>query len=1145
MLKCFVIFALASSTYAQSISGSIVGSVVDPSGLPVAGATVTLTETATSGKLQVPTDEGGRFTFAGLLPGKYGVSIEMSGFKRLEQRSINLTAGERLTVGEMRLEVGALVESVEVSAQGTPVQTASAERAGVVTGSQVEALAIRGRNVTSLLQLLSGVVDTSDPEQIQSNWTINALGNRLNTNNLSLDGATLNAIGNNNNSVVNVGMDAVAEVKVLLSNYQAEYGRMSGANIQIVTKSGTREFHGLASFFKRHEEFNANTFFNNRTVSNGVGVPKPRYRYNTWNYNIGGPVYIPGKFNRDRNKLFLFWSQEYWPLKVTGNLTQLTVPTALERAGDFSQTLDVSNKLVAINDPNNNKQPFPGNKIPANRLDPNGVAILSVFPAPNFTNRAVSLGNYNYLFQEDRRTPFRTETLKTDYRLTDRDLFSLNFTHRRDENNASVGASAPMSNWPRMRQVSVNDGRVLIAQYRKIFSPTLISETSMGYSWRPWNSAPNADDIKANQKDTVGYKLAQFTPANNPLNIVPQATFGGVPSPANLTSDGRFPLTTGHDIFTASSNLTKIAGPHSLKAGIYADRVGAYNQNGVAFNGLFDFARNVNNPLDSNYAYSNGVLGIFNSYTEPSSRPYPTAVARNTEFFVQDNWKLTRRLVLDFGMRIYFIRPSYVVGNTISTFTPERFDRAKQVQLVQPAMVDGKRAGVSPVNGQVYNAQLIGAIAPGAGNPANGLVVPAQDPTYPGGLIDNRGASLGPRVGFAYDVFGNGRTAVRGGFGMFYNRVAQSSLLYPYAEQAPIVQNPVINFGTMATLLNSSGLLFPGNILGIARGGQVPTIMNYSFSVQQNVGFGTVVDVAYVGSLGRHLLWQRNLNYLPFGTNFNPANIDKTTNSPLSPAFLRQYPGFNDINYREWGSTSSYHSMQVSANRRFARGVQFGGSWTWSKAMDFADTDTDTVSTQVPVRVWNYGLASFDRTHVLKINWLWTLPKARAKNVLAKAVLNNWQVSGIASFVSGAPTAVGFTTVNAVDITGSSTDGARVVVTGDPVLSKGDQTFYRFFDTSVFRVPAVGTIGNSARTLFRGPGINNWDLAVFKDFPVRERMGLQFRWELYNAFNHTQFSGLDTTARFDATGAQVNSRFGQFTAAREPRKMQFALRFHF
>jgi hypothetical protein len=265
----------------------------------------------------------------------------------------------------------------------------------------------------------------------------------------------------------------------------------------------------------------------------------------------------------------------------------------------------------------------------------------------------------------------------------------------------------------------------------------------------------------------------------------------------------------------------------------------------------------------------------------------------------------------------------------------------------------------------------------------------------------------------------------------------------------------------------------------------------------------------------------------------------------MPQAFLRPITGYNNINMREWASSSNYHSLQASVNRRFAKAIQFGGSWTWSKAMDFNDNDTDAVSTLVPVRVWNYGLASFDRTHVLKLNWLWDLPRTPWKGV-AGMVANHWQVSGIASFVSGSPLGVGFSTTTAVDITGSSTDGARIVVIDNPVLPKSDRTFSRNFRTDVFRLPARGTIGNSAKTLIRGPGVNNWDIALFKTFPIhKESVRMQFRGELYNAFNHAQFSGLDAGARFDPQGNQVNARLGEFTAARAARVIQLALRFYF
>jgi hypothetical protein len=1124
----------------QVMTGSIVGTVQDPLHAPVPGAAVELTQIATGLERRAETNAAGEFAFNALENGEYRMVIAKAGFKRFEKRNLVLDAGGRLPAGTVTLELGSVSETVTVQSQAAVVQTESADRADVVTGSQVETLAIRGRNITSVLQLLPGVVDTGTQDALNQTWTFNALGNRTNMSNVTLDGATLNAIGNNSNGVVALSMDAIAEVRVLLSNYEAEYGRKAGANVYLVSKSGTKDFHGLGSYFKRNEEFNADSFFNNQ-----IGAPRPRYRYNTWTYNVGGPVYIPRVFNRNRDKLFFFWSQEFWPNQNTLPLTQLTVPTALERQGDFSQTTDVNNALISIKDPSNNGQVFPGNKVPASRLNSSGLALLNIFPAPNFTNRAISGGNYNYVFQAPASNPARSETLKVDYHLTSSDLFSVNFTHSTFESITAVGSPAPVSNWPRIRQDAVNNGHVLILQYRKIFTPTLISETSVAYSWRPWNAVPNAADLKANQVDTAGYTVGQFSPGINPLKLIPQATFGGVINAANLTMDGRFPLTSGHDITTISSNLTKVLGAHTLKAGVYLDRVGAYNQNGVPYSGLYDFGRNLNNPLDTNYAYANAALGVFNSYTEPTADPFPTAIAHNVEWFLADNWKITRRLTLNFGMRFSFVNPAYVTGDKISSFEASNFDRSQTIQLIQPSIVSGVRVGVNPVTGTVYPATFIGADAPGVGNPNNGLVVAANDKSYPHALIANRGVQWGPRIGIALDVFGNGKTALRGGFGAFYDRIAQSSLLYPYAQQAPIVQTPIIYYGNVSTLLSSTGVLFPSAVLGLDPSGKIPMVMDFSLGVQQAIGFGTVLDVAYVGSLARHLPWQQNINAVPYGTDFLPSSIDPTTKTVLPAQFLRPYLGYNNIGYEGFAATSNYHSLQVTANRRFAHGFQFGGAWTWSKVLDYTDSDTGTVSTFIPVRVWNYGLAGFDRTHVVKINWLYDVPGLKWNNRAAKTLVNGWHVSGIASFVSGAPLGVNYSLVTAADISGSPTESSRVVVTGNPVLPKDQRTFYRFFNTSVFLPPAPGTTGNAATTLFRGPGINNFDLSVFKDFQVHERAHFQFRAEAYNAFNHPQFSGVNTAARFDSTGKQVNTLFGQITSARDARIMQLGVRFYF
>ncbi|MBI3680172.1 MAG: TonB-dependent receptor [Acidobacteria bacterium] len=1138
--RTLLIFLTFRLLCAQSITGSITGNVLDPTDLAVTGARVTLRQAATGAARETLTDATGRFFFGSLQPGQYDLVIEAPGFKRLERRAIRLTAAETLGAGDLRLEVGAVSESVFVTAQGATVQTQSAERAGVLTGTQVESLAIRGRNVMSLLSLLPGVVDIGEPEQLSNGWNLNVNGGRRDTNNVSLDGATLNAIGNQFNSVVNVSMDAIAEVKVLLTNYQAEHGRLSGANVHMVTKSGTREFHGLGSYFKRHEQFNANEFFNNYS-----GLPKARYRFNVWNYNIGGPVYLPGRFNVNRDRLFFFWSQEFWPLTVPQPLTRRTVPAELERQGDFSRSLDVNNRLIVIRDPTTG-QPFAGNLIPRPRIDANGQALLKVFPLPNFLDRGVSGGNYNYIFQDEQSTPLRTETLKLDYHLRPSDILTFNYTHRRDEQEGSFNVSGGGTNYDQLRQTSLNEGRIYILRYQRIFRPTLINETNSSYSNRPWNNTIRPDDLRHNQRSQAGFTLGQFNPRNNPLDFVPNTVFGGVPNDARTNLDSRTPLTTTHEIFTFSNNLTKTFSGHTLKAGFYFDRIWADNQaTAGAFNGAFDFSRNVNNPLDTNYAYSNAALGVFNSYTELTERPFPTARVSNIEWFVQDNWRVSPRLTLDFGMRFYLLPHSFIDGDRISGFLAARYNPAKAVRLIEPAIVNNQRVGRHPGTGQILPASLIGAIASGAGDPGNGMISHVLDPAIPGALMEDRGVHLGPRAGFAWNVFGNSKTAIRGGFGLFYTRMSQGNVLYSYTIQTPFVQSPTVFFSTMPTLLSSTGYLFPTNVLGLDLQGKVPTVMNYSLSIQQDVGFSTVVDIGYVGSLGRHLLWARNLNAIPFGANFDPRNLDPTTGRPLPPAFLRTYAGYNTVEMREPGATSNYHSLQVTANRRFARGLEFGGSWTWSKAMDFVDGDTGVVSTLIPVRVWNYGLAGFDRTHVLKLNWLYDLPNRAWPSRIVRFSLNNWQWSGIVTFSSGQPFGVGFSTTTGIDITGSPTDGARIVVTGNPVLPKSERTFDRFFNTSVFRLPAVGTAGNAAKTLIRGPGINNFDLAFYKNFPIRESIRLQFRGELYNAFNHSQFDGVDNGARFDPQGIQVNQRFGQITSARPARRIQLALRFYF
>jgi hypothetical protein len=1132
------VFFAASLAPAQSVTGTIVGAVFDPSGAAVSQAGVVLKQPATGLERRTVTAENGAFAFASVAPGEYQLLVRRDGFKQAERKNLNLTASERLSVGDIVLEIGNTSESVTVTAEGATVQTASSERSGVVTSAQVENILIRGRNVTSLLQLLPGVVDTSDRDSIDRGFNVSVQGGRGNTNNLTLDGMTMVDIGNNVVGVVSVGMDAVAEVKVLLTNYQAEYGRMSGANVQLVTKSGTRDVHGMFSYFKRHEQFNANSFFNNRN-----GLPKGRSRMNTYSYNVGGPVSIPKLFNRNREKLFFFWSQEFWPRSNALGVGPLTTPTERERSGDFSQSVELNGALIPVLDPTN-RQPLPGNRMPANRIDPSGRAILNIFPRPNFFDIAISARRYNYVSQTSVNTPQRLETWKVDYLLHPKSQVSFSISRHKDEQTGPFGIPTGGANWEQMSKTFWTQGTVLSARHQWVLSPTLVNEFILGYARRPEGERIPEAELARNRLSTIGFTGPQLNPAANPLNLVPNVSFGGVSQPVNLNMDGRTPLDQTQYAYNVTNNLTKNFASHLAKGGLFYNHNLRQAQLPSAFNGTINFGRNVNNPLDSGYAFANAMFGVFNSYQQATSRPDISIFIKSFEWFVQDTWKLHRRFTFELGARLAVLVPQYEEQGRISGFVPDRFDRSKMVQLIRPALVNGVRVGVHPVTGQTYPQALVGAIAPGAGDTANGLVT-GKDPNYPRGLTRNPGLQYAPRIGFAWDVFGTGRTAVRSGFGMFTN-LGDFQLLRLLGGQPPLVSTPLINFSSIRELGSSPGFVFPQDILGVDGRSLVPNVMNFSFSIQQNVGWGTVVDAGYVGSAGRHLLWQRNLSPIPLGANFLPQNADPTnTRVPLPAPFLRGITGFNDVLQREWAASSNYHSMQMTVNRRFARGVQFGGSWTWSKSMDFNSGDLNTVSALVPVRVWNYGLSDFDRTHVVKINYLWDIPGPGSKNFLLQQALGGWQLSGITSFVTGAPITAGLNFVNPVDVTGSPSQGARVIVVANPVLPKGERTFSRNFNTNAFLPPVVGSVGNAARYTMRGPGNNSWDIAVFKNFLVREPMKVQLRWEMYNAFNHTQFSAVDTAARFDAQGRQVNARFGEFTAARLPRQMQIALRFFF
>ncbi|PYQ92181.1 MAG: hypothetical protein DMG02_01915 [Acidobacteria bacterium] len=1159
-LLVLTLLALASSAavlFAQSVSGSVSGTVVDQTRQVLPGATVTLLNEQTGDRRAIQTSDVGAFVFPAVQPGVYTVRIELSGFSPFERKNTVVPANEQLSIGAVQLNVGSLSETVTLTAQGTIVQTASSDRSALITSNQLEMVADRGRDVVSLLRILPGVAYSTPTDAPGGNFgttTPNINGNRATWNTMTVDGVVGNDMGSPQVFSSSINFDAIGEVQVELNNYRAEYGRNGGPVVNIVTKAGTKTFKGSAYWYKRNERLNANDFFNNRNA-----VAKPLYRYDTAGATIGGPVPIP-KVSSSRDKLFFFYSFDGMKSLNPRPLQQVTVPTAAERAGDFSQSLDQNGRLIVVRDPLT-AQPFAGNIVPSSRINRNGQALLGLFPLPNALDPNVTKRAYNYNFQESLDVPKRQNVVRLDYHPSSKDAFYGRVsTWYGDNKGYNVAAGGAAWGLVKLHYLFTDDSGVF--NYTRVVSNTIVNEASVSVHHSTENGPPLSDsELGRIQKNQIGFGLGQLFPSINPLGIIPQVAFGSaIPNVANVTYDGRTPLTGDDRLFSVNDTLTMARGKHTLKLGAYVEH--ARNEEGptATFAGRFDFSRDTNNAADTGYPYANALLGQFTNYTESTTRPGGGGLANTFEFFAQDTWRTTQKLTFDYGVRFAGYTHWVHESGGASAFSLERYDASKAPRLYVPALVNGVRLGRDPATGATVPAVLIGAFVPGTGDLNNGIVL-ATDSSYPSGFKNRPPILPEPRVGFAYDINGDGKTAVRGSLGIFHNTRMSGNVNWQATRNPPLQLNPQIFYGTMDTLLQSSGFNFPSDAQGFERETRTPTLYSYSLGVQRNVGWGTVVDAAYVGSQSRNLLQTQNLNIVPYGARFAAQNQDPTRpGSPLPDNFFRPDPGYANVWFFENTGKADYNALQIQANRRFSEGLQFGAAYTFSRSRDFtSNSETGTganmqVATYQDPATWNYGLSSYDQPHVAVINYTWDLPKASARwnNAVARALLDNWQISGLTTFASGNPVNVTFTTTDAADITGGGDTirytqapaGSGVpLLIGDPNLPSDQRSLLAWFNTSAFARPARGNAGTSPKDVVRGPGINNSDITLFKNIPLASgQRRLQLRWEIYNVFNHTQFSTVDSAARFDPQGNQVNARFGQVITTRAPRVMQVAAR---
>jgi hypothetical protein len=1176
----------------QSTSGSITGTVKDGAGAPVPEANVLVANPATNLTRKATTNSAGVFTVPQLPPGNYTVAVEKAGFKKFEKTNIVLNAIDLVNAGDFTLDVGAVTDTVTVSAEAAriDIQSQTGERSGLVTGTQIKDLALNGRNYQDFLRTLPGVItgtvtgsQTSSSTGRLGDYSVN--GTRTNQKELTVDGSSNIDTGNNVDTHASLNPDAIAEVKVLTSNFQAEYGRAGGAFISVVSKSGTKEFHGGGRYFYRNEGLNANNYFRNAQQTdafrNDGKSARAFYRYANVGYDIGGPVYLPFLgFNKSKDKLFFYWNQEWYEQLVPTGVRNIRVPTQAERNGDFSQTTDGDGNPITVVNPIT-RQPYPGNIIP--QSDPQsawfsrGQAILNLYPLPNVT------GNPQFNFTSSISTlyPRREDILRIDYNISERTRLSARYTNNAEKRLLAYGDFASDLNFPLAPTSFPRPGRNGVLTLTHTFSPTLTNEFIFGPSSNFIELKPDGDRALASANNINVPKLFP----NVGAGYVPNFRYGGIANQTfPFTNYNGLPFINQNHTFNFIDNISKIVGSHAIKAGFYAQRSRKDQTAFARTDSDINFDNNVNNPLNTGHPFANALLGVYNSYTQANAFPKGLYRYWNVEGYIQDNWKVTRRLTLDYGLRISWYEPQYDRLLQTGSFNPSEYDPARASRLYVPVCIIANpcrsggalanlramdpallAAGVRPDANNTLPSNFIAAFVPGTGDLANGIGRAKEG--YPRGGYNDRGAQFGPRFGFAYDVFGDSRTVIRGGAGVSYDRV-NGNIAFDQIANPPTILQPQLIFGSLNDLTpGQTGLLAPTNVIGYAIDGHLPTIYSMSLGVQYDIGYNTVIDVSYVGTLSRHLLLARELNATPFGTLFTQGAQDPTwfpdtdgngignvdasdpsipqayknaglgfDGSKALPANLvRPFPGVGAIRFEENVATSNFNSLQVAVNRRFSRGFSYSLAYTFSKALGVATGDTSFVN-PYNTRLYDYRLLDFDRTHAFTATYIYDLPKLGRKlgdNRFSRAAFDGWQISGITSFISGNPFELGVGIGGGVNanqrITGSWTEPPRFRLKGDPKMGPNGL----LINPDAFIIPELGSLGLGERTYLRNPGINNTDLSIFKNFyigdPEKGRR-IQLRLEAFNVFNHTQFSGINAGTNLSVgstSNASIFNNYGQ------------------
>ncbi len=1222
LLFCLLGIA-APRAEAQLATGTVSGSVADSTAAMVPGAIVSLTsETRGTHIPNVTTNSSGEFVVPNVPPDTYTLQITSTGFKTFRRTGIEVNPGDRIALGQLTIQVGEVSQSVTVSSETPLLQTQSAERSATVTPTEVQNLPVLNRDFASLTAVIPGVSGTS------------RIGDRSSTgggdSNVMVDGISAMDTGENAQSVA-VNTESVQEIKVLVSNYDAEYGRSSGIQMTAVTKSGTNQFHGTGFLVMRQSGWNANSRVN---ILNGD--PRTYDKEKDMGFSIGGPI---GRLGRN-NKLFFFFSDEFDPRSNAGTVTRYRVPTALERAGDFSQTIDNNGNLFPyIKDPLSGNPCSASNtsgcfadggvlgRIPANRLYSLGQTILNLYPMPNTTPPPGA--DYNYQIASPNQSLMSQLPVgKIDYQPFSKLRVSF-----------KLGLWGQPTNVIKGTLPGFNDSQ----EYKKWYylwastidytiNPSTYVEASFGASRNDLagcvqggtTSAPNfcrsalpTDKIASLEGAGLtglpslfpspvpvdkSYYAYQAIGAVKPpiwtgsaISMVPSFQWGGriLNAPPNFPFPGYLNTNQTHDF---SISLTKVHGNHTWKTGFYWTH--SYKaQQRQGWLPTINFGNDTNNPIDSQFGFANAALGIFDTYSQNSKYIEGNFIYNNLEAYVEDNWRVTPKLTLDYGVRLTHEQPQYDRLGQGVNFLPDQWSVASA-----PVLYVAGCAGASPCSGTNREAEdprtstllgpntaiAIGTLIPNSGNLLNGLFKPGQGPV-PRTTFNWPTLVPAPRFGAAYAL--NRRVVLRSGMGLFFDRTTGNSV-FSLIQNPPNLLSETLYYSQLTTL--GTGLATQAapalSIYQLNSG--LPSTWTWSAGGQVMLG-QELIDVSYDGQGSYNLVESPNLNAIDFGAAYLPQNQDPTLapstipgKDAVSPNQMRAFRGYGSITdglARGWFVS---HTLQVGVTRRFSHNLSFGLNDTillqntGSSAARFQHNPDGTFGVRADQSIADRLFTNYIQTrHTLKGDFVYSIPTPAFSNAsepmeALKQIAKDWQLSGIwaanspsalTSGSGGVPVGYSFQDgTSNTNITGSPDYGGRIRIVENPGSGCGGN-IYREFNTGAFLPPLPGSVGlESGMDYLRGCFYQDFDLSLQRSIRFGEKRQLEFRVDAFNAFNQAHVTNINTNAQFASlsnlsivnlpancgTGTQTrcqpkNAGFGVANNYQGPRTLQMWLRFTF